>query len=162
MDNNATYQFEGQTYVNPDVSRDERLAFIDNLRAIQGANNAQIASQTQNLGTNLPSSQGGLGGSESYFARRYQTPQVDSLVADLNTAAQSIALSDVLNNARSEWSRRYSTAKRSAYNRSGGSGGSSGGNGLSGASQTATDYIEGLFNTEASDTNTGVVNQTTE
>ena len=82
-------------YVNPQVALDESNRFIDNYQATQAKNTAQIASDTQKLGTDTPSSQGGLIGGDSYFTSRYQTPQTASAIADLRATAQAKALNDV-------------------------------------------------------------------
>lgn len=147
-----TYTYEGTTYLNPDTSRDEQLAFVDNLRATQEANNAQIAQDTHNLGTDVASALGGLNGSEGYFASRYQTPQVDSLVADLKTAAQYSALSTALNNISGEWSDKYNSVYDSVSSSSGSSSDDS--------STGTTDYsqwIEGMVNVNSSTGTTGTV-----
>ncbi len=82
-------------YVNPQVALDESNRFIDNYQATQAKNTAQIASDTQKLGTDTPSSQGGQIGGDSYFTSRYQTPQAASAIADLRATAQAKALNDV-------------------------------------------------------------------
>lgn len=127
MDSSEFYTFEDQAYVNPTLSSGEQEGFINNFRNIQNRNNQQIATDTYNLGKALPSNLGGLGGGEAYFDERYQTDQVNDLVANLKTAAQAQLLNDAMNNYTSQLSRRYSNAQR-AYNKrrsSGGSGGSS-------------------------------------
>ena len=149
MDTNSeTYTYEGTTYLNPNTSRDEQLAFVDNLRATQDANNAQIAQDTHNMGTDVASALGGLNGSEGYFASRYQTPQVDSLVADLKTTAQYSALSKAMNNISSEWSNKYSSVYDTV---------SSSGSDDDTTTTDLDDYIKGLLDTYASDQDTGTV-----
>ena len=117
MDNNEIYEFEDRTYIKPEVSRDEQMAFIDNLRNVQAQNNAQIATDTHNLGTDVPSNLGGLTGSEGYFQQRYQTPQVDAVVANLKATAQNSALTQVLNNWQAQMKERYNEAYRNYQKR---------------------------------------------
>ena len=136
-------EYEGRAYLNPDVALNESNQFVDNLRSIQGKNNQEIAQQTYNLGTSVPSSQGGLGTNNannmSYFTSRYQVPQTASAVADLRATAQAAALNQVLADQQAAWKKRYSDAYRSyeknSYNKSnGGSGSGSGGGGNDGNS----------------------------
>lgn len=117
MNDNEFYEYEDRAYINPTLSSGEQEAFIDNLRNVQAANNAQIAQQTYNLGTEVPSNLGGLGGGEAYFTSRYQTPQVDEMVATLKTAAQAQALNDVMSNYQSQLKQRYNSAYRRAQKR---------------------------------------------
>lgn len=137
MDNilpdNEYQEIEGRAYINPQVSLDESNAFIDNLRSVQGQQNQEIFSDTQMLGTDVPSVMGGLTDGNSYFTSRYQTPQTNSAVANLRAAAQANALNEVLANEQAIWKKKYQDAyrnyQRRAYNRSyGGGGGSNGGN----------------------------------
>ena len=122
-----SYVENDRRYVKPEVSLNERNAFINNLRNSQAQNAAQIRQDTYNLGTAVPSSLGGLGGGSRYFAARYQNPQMDSMIADLRAAAQSQALNDLLQNEISKAKKRYNDAYRAAKKREGASG--SGGNG---------------------------------
>lgn len=122
-----SYVENDRRYVKPEVSLNERNTFIDNLRSSQAQNAAQIRQDTYNLGTAVPSSLGGLGGGSRYFAARYQTPQMNSMIADLRAAAQSQALNDLLQNEISKAKKRYNDAYRAAKKRE--SAGSSGGNG---------------------------------
>lgn len=122
-----SYVENDRRYVKPEVSLNERNAFIDNLRNSQAQNAAQIRQDTYNLGTAVPSSLGGLGGGSRYFAARYQNPQMNSMVADLRAASQSQALNDLLQNEISKAKKRYNDAYRAAKKREGASG--SGGNG---------------------------------
>lgn len=117
MNSDEFYEYEDRAYINPTLSSGEQEAFIDNLRNIQGQNNAQIAQQTYNLGTDVPSNLGGLGGGESYFMSRYQTPQVNEMVATLKSAAQAQALNDVMSNYQSQLKQRYNNAYRRAQKR---------------------------------------------
>lgn len=118
-----SYEENDRRYINPQVSLDEQNAFIQNLRDTQGERNAQIAQQTHDLGTDVPSNLGGLTGSEAYFNARYQTPQTNSIVADLKSAAQANALNTVLNNELEKAKKRYRDAYRAANNRNSGGGG---------------------------------------
>lgn len=111
-----------QRYINPQVALDESDAFIQNLRDVQQSHNAGIAQDTYNLGTAVPSNIGGLGGSGSYFNARYQTPQTNTLIADLKATAQAQALSDAMNNAVSQAKQRYNKAYKNYAKRHGGSG----------------------------------------
>ena len=106
MNNNEAYDYEGNKYINPTLSRDEQMQFIDNLRSIQANNNAGIQTDTRNLGTDVVPTQGGLVGGEDYFLQRYQTPQVDSVVANLRATAQAKALSDVLAGLSAQYKQR--------------------------------------------------------
>lgn len=117
MEPSEFYEFEDRAYIQPTISSGEQEAFIDNLRNIQTQNNAQIAEQTYNLGTQVPSNLGGLGGGEAYFASRYQTPQVGEMVSTLKSAAQAQALNDVMNNYQAQLKQRYNQAYRSAQKR---------------------------------------------
>lgn len=108
---------DDRRYVNPQVSLDEQNTFIDNLRTAQGARTAEIAQDTYNLGTAVPSNLGGLGGAGSYFTSRYQTPQTNEVVANLRTAAQAQALSDAMNNELAQAKQRYSKAYKAAQKR---------------------------------------------
>ena len=128
MNPDEFYNFENRAYTSPTVSRDETLAFADTLRDVQAKNNAQIASQTQNLGTDVSSIQGGLGGSEGYFRQRYQTIPSEVARNNLRATAQAKALNDLMTNAENQWKNRYNQAYRSAKARSS----SSGGNGADG------------------------------
>ena len=106
MNNNEAYDYEGNKYINPTLSRDEQMQFIDNLRGIQANNNAEIQTDTRNLGTDVIPTQGGLVGGEDYFMQRYQTPQVDSMVANLRATAQAKALADVLAGLSAQYKQR--------------------------------------------------------
>lgn len=125
---NETTEFENRTYINPEVSLNEQMSFIDNLRSNQGERNAEIQQQTYNLGTAVPSNLGGLTGGEGYWTSRYQTPQTVSATADLRATAQAQALNDVLSNEQAKWKKRYNDAYKSYQKRSNSGGGSGGGN----------------------------------
>lgn len=116
MDNllpeNETVEVEGRRYLNPNLVIDETNTFIDKLRGTQGMNTQEIATQTEMLGTDIPSSQGGLMGANSYFTSRYQTPQTNSAVANLRRVAQESALNQALANEQAMWKKRYDEAYR--------------------------------------------------
>lgn len=128
-----SYTENDRRYINPQVSLDEQNAFIDNLRNMQQTDTAQITQDTHNLGTDLPSNLGGLGGGTNYFKSRYQTPQTNSMISDLRATAQANALSTLMNNEISKAKKRYNDAYRAAKKRSGGSGGGGGGSSLADA-----------------------------
>lgn len=107
---------QGLTQVKPELSRDEQLGFIDTLRETQNLGNQQITEQTRNLGSDVPYSHGGLGGS-NYFLSRYQTPQVDSMVSDLKSAAQLSAMNTALKNYQDNLKDKYNQAYRAAKKR---------------------------------------------
>lgn len=117
MNNNEAYDYEGNKYINPTFSRDEQMQFIDNLRGIQANNNAGIQTDTRNLGTDVAPTQGGLVGGEDYFLQRYQTPQVDSMVANLRATAQAKALSDVLAGLSAQYKQRLMRSRLSQERR---------------------------------------------
>lgn len=110
-------EVEGRTYVNPQVALGESDTFIDNLRQTQQANTQQIAQDTYDLGTAVPSNLGGLMGGEGYWTSRYQTPQTNATVANLRSAAQAKALNDVLANEQAIWKNRYQQAYRNYQKR---------------------------------------------
>ena len=116
MNDNEYTTVEDRQYINPQIGLSESQTFIDNLRAAQEAENAKIASDTHALGTDVPSRMGGLGGSESTFVGRYQTPQVNKMVSDLKSVAQAQALNEQLNNLLAQEKERYNQAYR-AYKR---------------------------------------------
>lgn len=108
---NEYTEFENRAYINPQVALDEGNAFIDNLRSTQKTNTDQIKMDTYNLGTAVPSNLGGLMGGSGYFTSRYQTPQTNSLVADLRATNQAKALSDAMESDLARWKKRYNDAK---------------------------------------------------
>lgn len=131
MNSDELIEFEGRQYVNPDISRDEQTAFVDTLRDLQAQNNAQIATETHNLGTDVEPHLGGLSGSEEYWQSKYQTPQVNAMVADMKAVAQQSALNTALQNYQDSLQERYNQAyknyQKRAYNYSLGGNGSVGG-----------------------------------
>lgn len=129
-----TYIEDGRVYARPEVPVTETDEFIANLRAVQDANNTDIKTQTENLGTDIASVQGGLIGPESYFTSRYQTPQTNQVVAELRSAAQASALNTALSNLQSQYQKRYQDAyknyqKRASRGASGSGSGTSTGSG---------------------------------
>lgn len=139
MDPSEYYDFEDRTYINPMLSRDEQLGFVDALRDTVGRNTAQINTQTRALGSNLPSTQGGLTGSNSYFAQRYQTAPVETQVNNLRATAQAKALNDLMTNYQNQAQNRYDQAYRSYTKRNSGGGN----NGNNGNPVNPTDDVEG-------------------
>lgn len=130
LDENEFTEVDGRSYINPQVALDESNAFIDNLRSTQQSDNQKIQMDTYNLGTDISSNLGGLtspvtndngGAGLSYFTSRYQTPQTESAVANLRSAAQAQALNQVLANEQEMWKKRYNDAYRkyqkSAYDK---------------------------------------------
>lgn len=115
--NNESYDFENRKYINPTLSRDEQLAFADNLRSVQQNDMAKIARDTHNLGTDVPSNLGGLSGSEGLWRTQYVDPKVNAMISGLQSAAQAQALNDVLNNYQSQMKQRYNEAYRAASKR---------------------------------------------
>lgn len=110
-------EVEGRRYLDPEVSLREQESFINNLRQSQIDANKEIATQTYNLGTAVPSNLGGLMGGEGYWTSRYQTPQTNATVANLRAAAQAKALNDVLANEQAVWKNRYQQAYRNYQSR---------------------------------------------
>lgn len=108
------YNQDDRWYVDPQVALDEQNAFINNIRAEQAQNNAQIESQTRALGTQVPSQLGGLVGGGGYFRSRYQTPQTNQAIADLRATAQAQAMKQLLKNEVEKAKKAYSDAYRKA------------------------------------------------
>lgn len=109
-----------QRYINPQVALDESNAFIENLRNTQGQRTQEIAEDTYNLGTAVPSNLGGLGGAGTYFTSRYQTPQTNDTIANLRAAAQAQALNDAMSNTLAQAKERYNKAYRAYQKRNSG------------------------------------------
>ena len=109
---NEMTEVEGRVYINPQTGIDTTNAFIENLRQTQQANTQQIAQDTANLGTEVPSNLGGLTGGTGYWTSRYQAPQTNAAVANLRAAAQAQALNEVLANEQAIWKNRYQQAYR--------------------------------------------------
>ena len=117
MNNDEFYTYEDRAYIKPTLSSGEQEKFIDNFRDIQKQNTAQIADQTYNLGTQIPSNLGGLGGGESYFTSRYQTPQTNEMVQTLKAASQAQQLQDTMANYNAQLQNRYKQAYRKYQSR---------------------------------------------
>lgn len=113
-DTTETFEFEDRSYTRPELSRDEQLTFVDTFRDAQTQSANKIAQDTYNLGSPLPSNQGGLGGSEQVWEAQYRTPYVNQTVANLQAAAQQAALNQALNNLQNMWANRYNQAYRRA------------------------------------------------
>ena len=110
---------EDRRYINPQVGLDESNAFIENLRGTQQANTQEIAQDTYNLGTAVPSNLGGLGGAGTYFTSRYQTPQTNEVIANLRSTAQAQALNEAMSNKLAQAKERYNKAYKAAQKRAG-------------------------------------------
>lgn len=119
-----SFEEDDRRYIKPDVALNESNEFIEALRETQKQNTAQIAQDTHNLGTDVPSNLGGLVGGGSYFASRYQTPQTNAIVSDLRATAQAQALNEAMNNelaiAKQRYNNAYKAAQRRARSRGGG------------------------------------------
>ena len=107
------------------------MSFIDTYRQLQDENTAQIGEAAHALGSDLTAQYGGLHGPSEYIKSRYQTPQTESRIAGLKSAAQLSALNQIMQNEQDKWKNRYNQAYRNyqkrAYNASkAGSSGSSG------------------------------------
>lgn len=153
MNSDEYYNFEDNNYINPTMSRDEQLSFVDNLRNIQDKRNTEIETQTHGLGTQIPSKKGGLnafstqlnttgtGGPlldengvaktnpDSFFNKRYQTTQLNNQVSSLKSAAQASALNNILANEQAKWKKRYNDAYKAYQKRKASSSSYSGGTG---------------------------------
>lgn len=103
--------------VSPTASRDAQLAFIDQYRQLQGENTAQIGEAAHALGSDLTAQYGGLHGPSDYIRSRYQTPQTESRIAGLRTAAQLNALNQLMQNEQDKWKNRYNQAYRNYQKR---------------------------------------------
>lgn len=147
-----SYTENDRRYINPQVSLDEQNAFIDNLRNMQQTNTAKITQDTRNLGTQVPSNLGGLGGGTNYFKSRYQTPQTNTLASELRTTAQAQALNTLMSNEIAKAKKRYNDAYRAAKKRSG-SGGGGGSN-----SSNLSDLLNALGLTTSNKNNAGDLN----
>ena len=106
--------FEDRTYVNPQVTVDNTNKFVENLRNVQSSENDRINKQTYNLGTQVPSTSGGLGGAKKTYETRYVTPKVNSMIAGLKETAQQSALNTAMTNLQNEYQNRYNQAYRNA------------------------------------------------
>lgn len=145
---------DDRRYIKPQVALDESNAFIENLRNTQGQRTAEIAQDTYNLGTAVPSNLGGLGGPGSYFTSRYQTPQASALAADLRATAQAQALSDAMNNELAQAKQRYTNAYK-AYQKRRASSGGTGVTGGTGGTTPANNGNTSLWDGEIDEVDTG-------
>lgn len=118
FDNSTISTDQGLIQVKPETSRDEQLAFIDTMRGIQSGQNQEIQDTTHALGSDVTPEFGGINGTSSYWLDRYQTPQTESRIATLRTAAQSSALNTALNNYLDRLQEDYNKAYRRASKRS--------------------------------------------
>ena len=116
MNENEYYEEEGRFYSNPQLGLDETSQFLESFESARQRENDRIAQETHALGTDVPSSMGGLTGSGGIWKQRYQTPQVNKMITDLNTEMQAQALSTAMSNELGKWQNRYNQAKR-AYNK---------------------------------------------
>ena len=114
---NEYSEIESRYYLNPQIALDESNNFIENLRSTQQQNTAQIARDTEQLGTAVSSNLGGLGGGTDYWTARYSTPQTNATVANLSATAQAQALNEVLSNEQEIWKKRYQDAYRAYQKR---------------------------------------------
>jgi hypothetical protein len=110
--NNETYDFEDRKYINPTVSRDEQLGFIDNFRDTQAQDLNDIVIDTHNLGTDVPSSIGGLNGATGMWNAQYLAPKMATMITSMKATAQAQALSDILANYQNQLKQRYNKAYR--------------------------------------------------
>lgn len=106
----------GLVHANPQVSLNEQKTFINQLRNMPQRTNAQIDVQTRNLGSDLPDSRGGLGGSTNAFVVQEQVPKTSKMVNDLRATAQAQALSTALANIQADYQRKYKQAYSSYVN----------------------------------------------
>lgn len=116
-DNYVTITDENVAEINPTASSDMQQAFIDNYRQMQSENTAQIGEAAHALGSDLEAQYGGLHGPSEYMKSRYQTPQTESRLAALRTAAQLSALNQLMQNDQNRWKNRYNQVYRSAQKR---------------------------------------------
>lgn len=116
MNENEYYEEEGRYYANPQLGLDETSQFLESFEAARQRENDRIAQETHALGTDVPSSMGGLSGSGGVWRQRYQNPQVAKMISDLDAEMQAQALTTAMSNDLSKWQNRYSQAKRN-YNK---------------------------------------------
>lgn len=116
MNENEYYEEEGRYYANPQLGLDETSQFLESFEAARQRENDRIAQETHALGTDVPSSMGGLSGSGGVWRQRYQNPQVSKMITDLDAEMQAQALSTAMSNELAKWQNRYNQAKRN-YNK---------------------------------------------
>lgn len=114
MNENEYLKVNDRYYVNPQLAVDESEQFLNKLKTAQAEGNAQIAQETHNLGTDVPSSMGGLSGT-GVWQQRYQAKPVDAMVANLKATTQAKALTDTLTNLLGQKQQEYKQAYRDAY-----------------------------------------------
>lgn len=149
LPDNEVKEVEGRLYINPQVGIDETNTFIDKFRDTQRGNTQEISDQTRMLGTDVPSSLGGLTGAGNYFTSRYQTPQTNAVTQNLRAAAQATAFKEAAENEVALWKKRYDDAYKAYQKRqyrkanSGGGGGGGGNPGTADGDVTYenTDYV---------------------
>lgn len=144
---NETYELNDRAYIEPTVSRDEQLNFVNNLRATQQADLSKINRDTHALGANVPMNLGGLGGAEGVFNRRYVAPQTNALVSELKAKAQASALNTALTNLQNQYQNEYQQAYRRAAKRAKTTGGGDGG-GTSPYDEFLSKYLNGFINSD--------------
>lgn len=116
--------------MNPVASRDEQLAFANNLRSVADRDIAKIKQDTYNLGTHVPSNLGGLTGSTGLWKRNFVSPKVESMTQGIKAVAQSSALENAMNNYLNQTKQKYNNAYKAYAKRAGsGRGGYGGGGG---------------------------------
>lgn len=162
MNENEYLKVNDRYYTNPQLSVDKSEQFLEKLKTAQAEGNARIAQQTHNLGTDVPSSMGGLTGSGGVWRQRYQNPQINSMVADLKATAQAQALNETMSNLLAQKQQEYKNAYRSAYKKAAKKSGGSGGNN-SNTSNTSNwnGEIEDVIIDETTTTDTDNNNTTT-
>lgn len=117
-DNYLTINAQGLAEVSPTASSDSQQEFIDAYRQIQAENTSQIGEQAHALGSDLEAQYGGLHGPSEYIRSRYQTPQTESRLAGLRSAAQLSALNQLMQNDLANWQDKYNQAYRNYRKRS--------------------------------------------
>lgn len=115
MNEDETITFEDRSYVNPQVSLAEQDQFLERFKDIQSQNQAQINQQTQALGSQVPSNQGGLVGAEGLWNVQYQRPQVNAAIENLRQSNQLQALNTVMSNEQNAMTNRLNQVKRAYY-----------------------------------------------
>ena len=108
---------DSRRYINPNLPVTETEDFITKFRDTQRGNTQEISSQTEMLGTDVPSVEGGLTGAGSYWTSRYQTPQTNAVVQNLRATAQATALNEALANEQAYWKKKYNDAYKNYQKR---------------------------------------------
>lgn len=150
LPDNEVKEVEGRLYINPQVGIDETNTFIDKFRDTQRGNTQEISDQTRMLGTDVPSSLGGLTGAGNYFTSRYQTPQTNAVTQNLRAAAQATAFKEAAENEVALWKKRYNDAykayqKRQYRKANSGGGGGGGGNPPDNTTEGGTETVDNTF-----------------